>query len=111
MKKTEIKGTSVMYTDDLGKELRIKFSLGGFNGDITCCALYQSKQLPIFFNWFVKERWVKVYSGITTADIDQVRNWADMDYHSFALRIIEKYNSEIVAKEIINRMTQKLNRI
>ena len=95
------------YTDSLSRELKVKFTLGGFNDDIPICTLYRLKR---FANGLV-ERWIKVFDGVSTDSIEKASNWTKIDYDAFAEKVIEKYNIERVSKEKFNKSSQKLNQI
>lgn len=102
------------FKDALGRDIRTKFKLGGFSGDILVCELYRKfKILPgiKFLGIKPKYTWKKVYFGVTSDNLDVIVNYDEKDYVIIAHRTIEEYNLIKVNKEKIEQCMNKINTI
>lgn len=102
------------FKDALGRDIRTKFRLGGFDNDITICELYRKFMVfpgIKFFGMKPKYTWKKVYSWVTTDSMDVVSKYAEKDYIMFANRVIDRYNVKEVNKEKIEQSMNKINTI
>jgi len=102
------------YKDMLGNELKVKFSVGGFDNDITCCSLY--KQTMIFpgikfLGMKPRYAWKEVYQGVTSDNLAKVSTWLEEDYHLLVVKCINVYNEKTVSRMKVKSMTQKLNQL
>lgn len=102
------------FKDALGRDIRTKFRLGGFDNDITICELYRKFMVfpgIKFFGMKPKYRWKKVYGWVTTDSMDVVSKYTEKDYIMFANRVIDRYNINEVNKEKIEQCMSKINTI
>jgi len=105
--------TKFKFKDALGREIKTKFRLGGFDNDITVCELYREfMALPgiKFLGIKPKYTWKKVYSWVTTDNMDVVSKYTEKDYIMFANRVIDRYNIMEVSREKINQTMNEINR-
>ncbi len=96
------------YKDSLGRELIVKFKLGGFKDTITCCNLYKRKTFSIF-KYKIELPLVEIYSGVTSESLGVVAKWNTNDWDVFALNTIAQYNKEVVERDIVNKLINNLN--
>lgn len=97
------------YKDILGNELKVKFSVGGFDNDITCCSLYKQTMIfPGIKFLGIKPRydWKKVYLGITTDNLETVSKWISYDWDSLARKCINEYNSKHAIRRMVKNMAK-----
>ena len=100
------------YQDKLGNPIKVKFSLGGFNNDVTVCHLYRRRQATMFHLLFnIKPSWKNVYDGVTTDDLTIVSNYSDTDWDKLALKCIGTFNNMTVSGEKARQVIAAVNQI
>ena len=98
-----------MYKDALNRELKVKWEIGGYQNNITCCVLCVKKPKSKFFGFIKRPIWIRVFMNATTESLEEIANWSDENYKNFEIKTISKFNSEKLSRSIVQNKLNTLN--
>ena len=99
------------YKDALGRDLTVKFSLGGFKGDIVCCDLYIQKITSKFILKLLRKPILfKVYYEPLPFDgLSTFSRFTDAERDKWVHEVINKYNKKHLLKQVVQNKINNLN--
>jgi len=99
------------FKDGLGRDLIIKFSLGGFKGDIVQCEVHRERLTSKFIPRFIKKLTrYKVYFGVLGFDgLSRFSEFTEGERNEWVRQIIETYNEKKLLKKIVQHKINHLN--
>lgn len=103
------------YQDALGRDLTIKYTLGGTTGTIVCCELHINKLNQTWMPKIIKNSGLGLfpvhYKTLPFDGLKTFREMNDEDRHEWILDTIHDYNTTKINKKVVQKKMNELNLI
>jgi len=93
----------MVHKDAIGRPIDVRFYLGGFNDNVTCCGIYRQR------SFFGIKYFTKVYWEASGYDLHTVSKWLQSDWDKFKYKTIDEYNRTKILYDIVSHKIIKQN--